>query len=148
MTLSLVWMVMLYITVMFTLESSMFSALVYMFVMIFLGSGIMATVSGSVWMSMIFLIFMIGGLMVSFFYMVSLTHNMVFSISPLVLFISVCLVPFSLASLGNFHNCLDYFLFSSPSYLVVVLFMLFLLFLILFMIDFKLKAMKGFLKGI
>lgn len=138
----------LYITVIFTLESSIFRALVYMFVIIFLGRGIIATVSGRVWMRMIFLIFIIGGLMVSFFYIVRLTHNIVFRISPLVLFIRVCLVPFRLASLGNFHNCLDYFLFSSPSYLVVVLFILFLLFLILFIIDFKLKAIKGFLKGI
>nr|UNO31829.1 NADH dehydrogenase subunit 6 [Liposcelis bostrychophila] len=148
MTLNLVWMVMLYLMVMFALESSMFGALVYMFMIILLGSGIVAIVPSSVWMSMIFMIFMIGGLMVSFFYMVSLTHNMVFSISPMVLFISACLVPLSFMGLGNFHNCLDYFLFSSPSYLVVVLFMLFLLFLILFMIDFKLKAMKGFMKGI
>nr|ATU74590.1 NADH dehydrogenase subunit 6 [Liposcelis bostrychophila]ATU74603.1 NADH dehydrogenase subunit 6 [Liposcelis bostrychophila]UNO31817.1 NADH dehydrogenase subunit 6 [Liposcelis bostrychophila] len=149
MVLNLMWMMILYVMIVFTLENFMFSALVYVLVAVFLCSGMMAIVSNGIWMSMIFLIFMVGGLMVSFFYMVSLSHNMVLVWPPLILLFSLLLSPFSYKSLENFHeDSVDYFSFSSLGYMMEVLFMLFLLFLILFMIDYKLKTFSGFLKEI
>lgn len=89
--------------------------------------------------------------MVSFFYIVSLTHNIVLKISFHVVLLSIILVPSNSQTITNFnkvHHVDRSFLFSSLSYLVLVLFILSLLFLILFLIDFKLKAMKGFVKEI
>nr|ATU74564.1 NADH dehydrogenase subunit 6 [Liposcelis bostrychophila]ATU74577.1 NADH dehydrogenase subunit 6 [Liposcelis bostrychophila] len=149
--LDLLWMVVIYFMVLFSLENYMFGVLVYMFMVIFTGGVIMSMTSSSVWMSMIFLIFMVGGLMVSFFYMVSLTHNMVLKIIPHVFLLSLILTPyFNSQDVSNFNIVYSnsFFLFSSLSYLILVLFMLALLFLILFLIDFKLKAMKGFIKEI
>ncbi|MCP5883299.1 hypothetical protein NL358_28600, partial [Klebsiella pneumoniae] len=65
--------------------------------------------------------------------------------------LSLILTPyFNSQDVRNFNIVYSnrFFLFSSLSYLILVLFILALLFLILFLIDFKLKAMKGFIKEI
>lgn len=149
--LDLLWIVVIYFIVLFSLENYIFGVLVYMFIVIFTGGVIISITSRRVWMRIIFLIFIVGGLIVSFFYIVRLTHNMVLKIVPHVFLLSLILTPyFNSQDVRNFNIVYSnrFFLFSSLSYLILVLFILALLFLILFLIDFKLKAMKGFIKEI
>jgi len=149
--LDLLWIVVIYFIVLFSLENYIFGVLVYMFIVIFTGGVIISITSRRVWMRIIFLIFIVGGLIVSFFYIVRLTHNMVLKIIPRVFLLSLILTPyFNSQDVRNFNIVYSnrFFLFSSLSYLILVLFILALLFLILFLIDFKLKAMKGFIKEI
>jgi len=149
--LDLLWIVVIYFIVLFSLENYIFGVLVYMFIVIFTGGVIISITSRRVWMRIIFLIFIVGGLIVSFFYIVRLTHNMVLKIIPHVFLLSLILTPyFNSQDVRNFNIVYSnrFFLFSSLSYLILVLFILALLFLILFLIDFKLKAMKGFIKEI
>lgn len=149
--LDLLWIVVIYFIVLFSLENYIFGVLVYMFIVIFTGGVIISITSRRVWMRIIFLIFIVGGLIVSFFYIVRLTHNMVLKIFPHVFLLSLILTPyFNSQDVRNFNIVYSnrFFLFSSLSYLILVLFILALLFLILFLIDFKLKAMKGFIKEI
>lgn len=149
--LDLLWIVVIYFIVLFSLENYIFGVLVYMFIVIFTGGVIISITSRRVWMRIIFLIFIVGGLIVSFFYIVRLTHNMVLKIIPHVFLLSLILTPYSNSQDGRNFNIVysnRFFLFSSLSYLILVLFILALLFLILFLIDFKLKAMKGFIKEI
>ena len=107
------------------------------------------------WISLIMLIFFVGGLMVSFFFMASLSHNSIIKSKRKISFIFLLIFLLRLEKMIFRYyyslyitNHSIYINWNFIFYYVFLLLILILVFILLFFIDKKLKFLKGILKEI
>nr|AKE07181.1 NADH dehydrogenase subunit 6 [Liposcelis nr. bostrychophila AZ] len=146
------WLVMTFLMVSFMVEKMIFAQLLYMFIFIISVSIMISFHDFSVWMSLMILIFMIGGLMITFMYMLSLQPNSFFQFQFLIfnLFIFFFISWWSSYDLNIFYTEPMYNSFNSffIFYLIMVVTCFVYLIFILLFVDYKLKFIKGSLKEI
>lgn len=112
------------------------------------------------WLGLVYIIIIIGGLIIRFFYIVSLLHNqfktktsfmMIFLLLILRAFIIAnnesFVIIFNIVKFNNFHLNFLWIKFY-PFYLMFVRFILFFMLLILYFVDTKLKKFSGRLKEV
>nr|AHA47084.1 NADH dehydrogenase subunit 6 [Liposcelis paeta] len=150
---------MIFFSFLFVFELKIMLLLLYLFLMIVSISLMIFFTEMVSWFSFLVLIFLIGGLMISFMYMVSLSHNNSMHMKNFMLMLLVSMlfsfIMFSSLDLKNLvfylveNKDMEKFWISySFIYMVQVFFLFIYLTFVLIIVDLKLKFSKGNMKEI
>lgn len=150
------WFFIIGIVIFFFFEKSVSKILIFfLFTVCIIGLYILLNLKNR-WLFNVYIIIIIGGLMISFFYIVRLSHNTIFSK------LRFFLVIISLFNFFNFKKNIELFFYSSHEilnlnfffikfvffYFLFLIFVLIFIILILYFVELKLKNFRGRIKDL